>query len=52
MPPAKGHEQKGYRSDIVVSEESVHRYTGLISNLAITNTDTGYKRMKWREKAL
>lgn len=42
MSPAKGHEQQGYRPAIVVSEESVHRYTGLIWVLPITNTDKGY----------
>jgi len=42
MSPAKGHEQKGYRPAIVVSEESVHKYTGLIWVLPITNTDKGY----------
>ncbi|WP_425414480.1 type II toxin-antitoxin system PemK/MazF family toxin [Salinicoccus luteus] len=42
MSPAKGHEQQEYRPAIVVSEESVHRYTGLIWVLPITNTDKGY----------
>lgn len=42
MSPAKGHEQKGYRPAIVVSEESVHRLTDLIWTLPITHTDKGY----------
>lgn len=42
MSPAKGHEQKGYRPAIVVSEENVHKETDLIWVLPITNTDKGY----------
>lgn len=42
MPPAKGHEQQGYRPAIVVSEENVHKETDLIWVLPITNTNKGY----------
>ncbi|AQQ55285.1 type II toxin-antitoxin system PemK/MazF family toxin [Planococcus lenghuensis] len=42
MSPAKGHEQKGYRPAIVVSEENVHKETDLIWVLPITNTNKGY----------
>lgn len=42
MSPAKGHEQQGYRPAIVVSEETVHKETGLIWVLPITNTNKRY----------
>jgi mRNA interferase MazF len=39
MSPAKGHEQKGYRPALVVSEGNVHKNTDLIWVLPITNTN-------------
>jgi len=40
--PQTGHEQRGRRSALVISNESFHRYTGMAIVCPITNTDGGF----------
>ncbi len=40
--PQKGHEQKGKRPALVISNEAYHRHTNLAVVCPITNTDNGF----------
>lgn len=40
--PQKGHEQKGRRPALIISNESYHRHTNLAVVCPITNTDNGF----------